>query len=143
VQLSPDECWERLRAAERGVLCTTNARGEIDAVPACFVVVGGLVASPVDRVKPKGTTTLGRAKNLERDATATLLCDHWDGDDWSRLWWVRARLVRRPAHDVGAPLRRDCEDALRAKYAPYRDGEFADVLVFDVTATLGWSGAGP
>ncbi len=129
--------------AERGVLCTTNARGEIDAVPVCFAVVGPHVATPVDRVKPKGTTALGRVENLERDAAATLLCDHWDGDDWSRLWWVRARLVRRSAHDVGAPLRSDCEDALRAKYAQYRDEDFADVLVFDVTQTRGWSGARP
>ena len=86
-----------MRAADHGVLCTSNPRRAIDAVPVCFAVVTRLIVTPIDRVKPKCTTELGRLQNLDRDATATLLCEQWDPDDWSRLWWVRVHLVRRPA----------------------------------------------
>jgi PPOX class probable F420-dependent enzyme len=138
VQLSDEECWERLGQAARAVLCTTNAQGTVDAVPVCFAVVGGRVATPIDRVKPKRTTRLGRIVNLERDPRATLLCDHWDGDDWSRLWWVRARLLRIPGHDVDPPLWHSCAAALEMKYVIYQTSKFEDVLVFDVTDLLGW-----
>ena len=92
MRLTTPECWARLKGAEHGVLCTTNAAGFIDAVPTCLAVVGRRVATPIDTVKPKTTTELGRRKNLDNDAGATLLCEHWDLHDWSRLWWVRARL---------------------------------------------------
>ena len=123
-----------MRAAEHGVLCTTSASGAIDAVPTCLAVVGARIATPIDTVKPKMTTGLGRRANLDRDARATLLCEHWDSDDWSRLWWVRARLVRVPMDGID-----EYEAALRTKYAQYRTTAFAAVLVFEVTRTLGWA----
>jgi hypothetical protein len=116
-----------------------GARQAIDAVPVCFVVVGKVIASPIDLVKAKDTTELGRLKNLDRDATATLLCEQWVRHDWSRLWWVRAQLVRRSGHDLTATLRDECEDALRHKYFQYRGTEFADLLVFNVKAVAGWA----
>ena len=30
--------------------------------------------------------------NLAADPRASLLVEHWDAGDWSRLWWVRADL---------------------------------------------------
>jgi hypothetical protein len=134
VRLTSDECWARLRAAEHGVLCTTNASGAIDPVPTCLVVVGARITTPIDTVKAKTTTDLGRRANLDRDPRATLLCEHWDPHDWSRLWWVRARLVRAPVRDLG-----EYEAALRAKYPQYSTVPFAAVLVFDVSSTLGWA----
>ena len=142
MRLTPDECWSCLRSAEHGVLCTTNARGAIDAVPVCFAVVSELIVTPIDQVKQKETTELGRLRNLDRDPTATLLCDHWSMDDWSQLWWVRARLVRRSDHQVGDELLRECEGALRRKYAQYRGAEFAQLVVLDVRKFVGWSAAG-
>jgi PPOX class probable F420-dependent enzyme len=139
--LSTDECWGFLRAADHGALCTVNGKGGIDAVPVCFAVVGKVVATPIDTVKPKRTTALGRLTNLERDAAATLLCDHWNRYDWSQLQWVRAHLVRRSAHDVSKALQDDCDAALRAKYSQYRDTEFADIIVFTVKSVIGWSAA--
>jgi len=136
VRLRTDDCWARLRAAQHGVLCTTNASGSIDAVPTCLAVVGARIVTPIDTVKPKDTTELGRRKNLDRDAAATLLCEHWDPHDWSRLWWVRARLFRVPRDDLD-----EYEAALRAKYAQYRRAGFAALLVFDVANVLGWSAA--
>jgi len=90
-------------------------------------------------VKPKDTTELGRVKNLDRQATATLLCERWSRHDWSRLWWVRARLVRRPDHDVRASQLEECEAALRERYYQYRGVNFAGLLVFDVTSLTGWA----
>ena len=136
MRLTTDECWARLRGAEHGVLCTTSASGAIDAVPTCLAVVGARIATPIDTVKPKMTTDLGRRANLDRDARATLLCEHWDSDDWSRLWWVRARLLRLPMHDID-----EYEAALRVKYTQYSTAGFAAVLVFDVANVVGWSAA--
>jgi PPOX class probable F420-dependent enzyme len=142
VRLSLAQCWTFLTAAERGVLSTRNQQDTIDAVPVCFAVVGKSVVSPVDRIKPKETVELARVWNARHTGTATLLCDHWDPDDWSRLWWVRAHLVLRP-DPTGelAPL----EDALRRKYRQYADTDFdfAHLLVFDVKRLLGWSAAEP
>ena len=138
VRLTDEDCWAGLRSAEHGVLCTTSATGAIDVVPTCLAVVGQRIVTPIDTVKAKVTTELGRRKNLDRDVAATLLCEHWDSDDWSRLWWVRARLVLLPDQD-GA----EYEAALRAKYVQYRTVAFAAVLVFDVTSTLGWAAVEP
>ncbi|MGA2932582.1 MAG: hypothetical protein ABSE98_10905 [Acidimicrobiales bacterium] len=142
MRLTSDECWSSLRSAEHGVLCTTNARGSIDAVPVCFAIVSKLIATPIDRVKQKDTTTLGRLKNLDRDAGATLLCDHWNLHDWSHLWWVRAYLVRRSGHDVSDALLQECDGALRDKYVQYRETDFAELVLFDVRTLVGWCAAG-
>jgi hypothetical protein len=143
VRLDTDDCWNSLRAADHGVLCTVNEKRSVDAVPVCFAVVGKLIAMPIDTVKAKRTTELGRLSNLERDATATLLCEHWDREEWSQLWWVRAHLVRRSAHDVSNAVREECDATLRGKYAQYRDTEFADVIVFNVKTLVGWSAGAP
>jgi hypothetical protein len=120
-----------------------GADRKVDAVPVCFALVSKVLVTPVDRVKPKTTTNLGRLKNLDRDASATLLCEHWDRLDWSQLWWVRAHLVRRSSHDVGGSLLEECESALRDKYAQYREAGFAQLVLFDVTSLVGWTAIGP
>ena len=143
MRLASDECWRRLSAADHGVLCTTGADRKIDAVPVCFAVVSQFLVTPIDRVKPKATTDLGRLKNLDRDASATFLCEHWDRHDWSQLWWVRAHLVRRTGRDVNGSLLDECDRALRNKYAQYGEAGFAQLLLFDVTSLIGWTAAGP
>jgi hypothetical protein len=125
-----------VRAADHGVLCTTNAAGSIDAVPTCLAVIGERIATPIDTVKPKATTDLARRANLNRDPSATLLCEHWDAGDWTRLWWVRARLVRVHSDEVV-----EYEAVLRAKYPQYVTAAFAAVLVFDVADVAGWTAA--
>jgi hypothetical protein len=121
------------------VLATVHPRRGVDAVPVCFALAGDLVGVPVDRVKPKESVELQRIRNLERDNRAALLCDHWDGDDWSQLWWVRAVLE---SIDAAAVDRSILEDALRVKYVPYRQTEFASLLVFHLEELTGWSAAG-
>ena len=91
MRLDEDEARARLVAHDHGVLSTLHAERGVDAVPVVYVVGGdGHVGVPVDRVKPKASSRLQRERNLEADPRATLLVDHWDRDDWSQLWWVRA-----------------------------------------------------
>jgi hypothetical protein len=140
VRLSLAQCWTFLATAERGVLSTRNDQDTIDSVPVCFAVVGETIVSPVDQIKPKETVDLARVWNARHTGTATLLCDHWDPHDWSRLWWVRAHLVLRgdeTAETAGY------EDALRQKYRQYRGAAFAHLLVFGVERLLGWTAAEP
>jgi hypothetical protein len=119
------------------VLATRHESRGVDAVPVCFVVDGGRVAVPVDLVKPKASSLLQRVRNLDADPRAVLLCDHWDPADWSRLWWVRASLVRIA---VEPDDRRGLGSLLGLKYRQYEDQPFADLLVFEVTGLAGWSG---
>ena len=70
-----------------------HAERGVDAVPVAYAVDDdGYVGVPIDRVKPKASLRLQRERNLEADPRATLLVEHWDRSDWSRLWWVRAEL---------------------------------------------------
>ena len=106
MRLSLAQCWTLLASSDHGVLGTRNHSDTIDAVPVCFAVVGKTVVSPVDQIKPKETVDLARVWNPRHTGTATLLCDHWDADDWSRLWWVRAHLVLREERRPTSPSTR-------------------------------------
>src|SRR6201994_4699125 len=93
MRLAEDEARARLAAHDHGVLCTVHAERGVDAVPVVYALDDdGYVGVPVDRVKPKASSRLQRERNLEADPRATLLVEHWDRRDWSRLWWVRAEL---------------------------------------------------
>ncbi|HMK11243.1 MAG TPA: hypothetical protein VK461_06660 [Acidimicrobiales bacterium] len=128
----------RLERADHGVLSTIHAIRGIDSVPVCFAVVGDLAGIPIDTVKSKRSMRLGRLTNLEADPRATLLVEHWDPDDWTALWWVRASLRQIVADDA---VRADLIDALRAKYPQYADGGIADVIVLRITDVADWSAA--
>jgi PPOX class probable F420-dependent enzyme len=138
MRLDEDEARARLAARDHGVLSTVHAERGVDAVPVVYAVDAGFVGVPVDRVKPKSSTRLQRERNLEADPRATLLVDHWDRDDWSRLWWVRAEL--RFEDPTGR------EEALAARlaerYSQYRDQPFARVLVLRMVAVTGWAAEG-
>jgi PPOX class probable F420-dependent enzyme len=134
MRLAEHEARARLAARDHGVLCTVHPERGVDAVPCVYAVDGeGYVGVPVDRVKPKASTRLQRERTLEADPRAALLVDHWDRDDWSRLWWVRAELR----------LHGGREEALAAllaeRYAQYRDRPFARVLVLRIVAVTGWA----
>jgi PPOX class probable F420-dependent enzyme len=139
VHLDHDEARRRASAAEHGVLATINRTGAPDLVPVCFSIVDDAVAIPVDSVKPKRSTALGRIRNLERDPRATLLLEHWDAADWTRLWWVRASLVRV---NVPAELGGRLVAALRDRYPQYATVDFAAVLTFRIEKIGGWEAAG-
>lgn len=142
MRLAEDEARARLAAHDHGILCTVHAERGVDAVPVAYVVDDdGYVGVPVDRVKPKASLRLQREQNLEADPRATLLIEHWDRDDWSRLFWVRAEL--RWQGDAGAARTAALAAGLAERYPQYRDQPFARVLVLRIVGVAGWSaGAG-
>jgi len=140
VKLDEDEARARLVAHDHGVLATLHPERGVDAVPVAYAVDGDLVGVPVDLVKPKASTRLQRERNLEADPRATLLVEHWDAGDWSRLWWVRTELrwIPSPAADRTDSL----ATLLAERYPQYREQPFARVLVFEIVDLTAWSGAG-
>ncbi len=130
-------CQDLLERSARGILGTLHTERGVDAVPVCFAVDGPTVAVPVDTVKPKHSVDLQRSRNLDADPRAVLLCDHWDATDWTRLWWVRASLVRL---ERVAPMEDRLVSLLSGKYPQYRGRPFADMMVFSVVGLSGWSG---
>lgn len=138
MRLSATEARARLAARDHGVLCTVHAERGVDAVPVVYVVDDGdCVGVPIDRVKPKSSSRLQRERNLEADPRAALLVEHWDRDDWSRLWWVRAELRWRG--DAAPGREAELATLLALAYPQYRDRPFTRVLVFDVIGLTGWT----
>ncbi|EWT00664.1 hypothetical protein N865_14150 [Intrasporangium oryzae NRRL B-24470] len=138
MRLDPEVARARLAAHDHGVLCTIHAVRGVDAVPVVFVVDDdGFVGIPVDVVKPKASTRLQRERNLEADPRATLLVEHWDPRDWSRLWWVRAGLRYEPAPPPGREA--SLAALLARRFTQYRDEPFVRVLVLRVAAVTGWA----
>lgn len=138
MKLTADVARARLVAHDHAVLCTVHPERGVDAVPCVYAVdADGFVAVPVDRVKPKSSTTLQRETNLRADRRATLLVEQWDGDDWSRLWWVRAELhwVDEPGADRVEAL----SALLAERYPQYRDRPFERVLVLRIIRLGGWA----
>ncbi len=87
------------------------------------------------------STRLQRERNLEADPRATLLIEHWDADDWTRLWWVRAELAWQP--EAGADRAAALAAALAGRYPQYHDQPFSHVLAFRIIGIAGWSGHAP
>lgn len=141
MRLATNEAQARLVAHDHGILCTVHAERGVDAVPVAYAVDDdGYVGVPVDRVKPKDSWRLQRERNLEADARATLIVEHWDLGDWSRLWWVRAEL--RWQEDADVDRMAGLATRLAERYAQYRDQPFARVLVLRIVRVAGWAGAG-
>ena len=136
MHLDTAEALRRASEADHGVLATLHRTRGADLVPACFALEDGWLAIPVDSVKPKGSTALGRIRNLERDARATLLVEHWDGADWSRLWWVRLLLLRAEA---SPELTDRLEAGLRRRYPQYATARFVEILTFRIDHVGGWT----
>jgi hypothetical protein len=138
MRLSEDEARARLEALDHGILCTVHAARGVDAVPVAYVVdEDGYVGVPVDRVKPKASSRLQRERNLEHDPRATLLVEHWDRDDWSRLWWVRAEL--RWERDPAAGRVPGLAAGLARRYPQYRNQPFDRILVLRTLRVTGWA----
>jgi PPOX class probable F420-dependent enzyme len=136
MRLAEDEARRRLAVCDHGVLCTVHPERGVDAVPVVYVIdEDGHVGVPVDRVKPKAPGRLQRERNLDADPRGTLLVEHWDRDDWSQLWWVRAELRRDDDAGRAAAL----ADRLAGRFPQYRDQPFDRVLVLRVVGVTGWA----
>lgn len=138
MRLDEDDARSRLSEHVHGVLCTLHPERGPDPQPVVYAVSDdGHVGVPIDRVKPKSRSRLKREDNLAADPRGSLLIEHWDADDWSRLWWVRADLehVGDPAPSVVD----DLVDRLAHTVPQYADKPFHRVLVCRITNVTGWS----
>jgi pyridoxamine 5'-phosphate oxidase-like protein len=160
MRIGDHEARARLQAHDHAILCTVHAERGVDAVPVAYAVDDdGYVGVPVDQVKPKASLRLQRERNLEADPRATLLVEHWDRGDWSRLWWVRAELrwqggtTAAPAALAGraaalagrtaalADRAASLAALLAERYPQYQDQPFARVLVLRIVGVTGWAAA--
>jgi Pyridoxamine 5'-phosphate oxidase len=134
MRLTPEQAKARLAAHDHGILAAVRG---VDAVPVVFAVDDDHVGVPIDTVKPKSSSRLQRERNLETDPRATLIVEHWDREDWTRLWWVRAELL---SVDDAAPARvADLATRLAERYPQYGDQPFSSVLVLRIVTVTGWA----
>jgi len=141
MRLDEQEARSRLREHVHGVLCTLHARRGPDPQPVVYAVSDdGHVGVPIDTVKPKSSSRLQREDNLAADPRGSLLVEHWDPDDWSRLWWVRAELQH--VADPPEALIDELVDRLAGTVPQYADKPFHRVLVCRIEAVTGWSASG-
>jgi PPOX class probable F420-dependent enzyme len=138
--LDEETCLRRIDDAGHGVLSTLYAATEppvraIDSVPVVFCVYDRRILIPVDTIKPKRTTALGRLANVEADPRCTLLVDHY-ADDWDQLWWVR---VHATATVVRDSVSEQHLEALAARYPRYRAvGTVVALMVLEPMIVSGW-----
>lgn len=138
MRLDPDEARTRLAAEVHGVLVTLHPERGPDPQPVVFALSDdGHVGVPIDTVKPKSSTRLRREDNLDADPRGSLLVEHWETEDWSRLWWVRAQLEHVP--DPPTDLTDDLADRLARTVPQYADKPFHRVLVCRVVGITGWA----
>ena len=138
MKLATDEARARLAAHVHGVLATLHPRRGPDPQPVVYAVSDdGHVGVPIDRVKPKASSRLQREDNLDADPRGALLVEHWDAEDWSRLWWVRAELEHVP--DPPTALTDDLAARLARTVPQYADQPFHRVLVCRIVDVTGWS----
>jgi PPOX class probable F420-dependent enzyme len=121
--------WARLANARVAHLATSAPR----VVPVTFAIAGETIYHAVDD-KPKATRRLARLDDLRADPRASLLVDHYDDADWTRLWWVRADGTARILDDAPEAI-----DLLVKKYAQYREQRPAGpIIALDVQRIKGW-----
>ena len=99
-------------------LATVGADGRPHLVPITFAFDGDTLYTAVDH-KPKRTTRLRRLENVAANPGVSVLADHYDEQDWSALWWVRADGVARILAP-NDPQRARVAALLQARYEQYR-----------------------
>jgi PPOX class probable F420-dependent enzyme len=133
--VTAEEARARFADARVARLATADAAGRPHLVPIAFAVAGDTIYSAVD-AKPKRTRALRRLANVRANPAVSLLVDHWDEEDWGRLWWVRAD-GRGRVLDPGDPEARRAVELLRERYPRQQaDGE---VLAMAVERWSGWT----
>jgi PPOX class probable F420-dependent enzyme len=135
--VTPEEARERFAVARVASLATADASGRPHLVPIAFAVAGERIYSAVD-AKPKRTTALRRLANVRENPQVAVLVDHWDDDDWDRLWWARAD-GRGRVLDAGDAEAVGAVALLRERYPLIEPT--GDVLAVDVERWSGWEAA--
>jgi PPOX class probable F420-dependent enzyme len=137
MDLSEPEARERLALARVARLATVGADGRPHVVPFTFAAADDRIVHAVDH-KPKRNTDLRRLRNIRRNPHVSILVDHYDDDEWTRLWWVRADGEARVIEDPEG--RAEAVRLLREKYRQYREREpVGPVVEVRVTRWSGWA----
>lgn len=137
VRLSEDVARSRLGEHVHGVFATLHPERGPDPQPVVYAVHDGHIGVPIDRVKPKASSRLQREDNLAADPRGSLLIEHWDLEDWSQLWWVRAHTEHVP--DPAQSLVDALADRLATTVPQYADKPFHRVLVCRIVGVTGWA----
>ncbi|MFF4750208.1 TIGR03668 family PPOX class F420-dependent oxidoreductase [Streptomyces sp. NPDC002514] len=152
-EMTADEARRRFTAARVARLATVDEAGRPHLVPVVFAVRNAAGGDCTDGIvtavdgKPKTTTRLKRLRNIAAHPAVSLLVDAY-GEDWDRLWWVRADgeagvLGPDAADPVVRAAHRAALGRLRDKYTQYRDHPpTGPVIAVNVTRWTGWR-AGP
>ena len=138
--MTRDEAIAKLGEARVGRLATVRPDGSPHVVPFVFAIVrdrDDLLAFWAVDDKRKEHRTVQRLTNIQANASIEFVVDGYD-DDWSELWWVRAkghaRVVSSPEERTRAIA------ALTAKYRQYEVTPPTDtVIAIEVDRVTGWS----
>lgn len=139
MRLDAEQGLAKLEAQVHGIFATTHPTRGPDPQPVVYAIHDGHIGVPIDSVKPKKSTRLQREDNLDADPRGALLIDLWDGEDWSRLWWVRADTEHVP--DPAPALVEALADKLAGTVPQYADKPFHRVLVCRIVRVTGWAAA--
>ena len=118
-------------------LATITPTGQAHVVPVCYTLQGESLFSAVD-FKPKSTIDLARLENVRAHPGVSLVVDHYDDEQWERLWWVRvdgaARVIDSGVEHTTAL------SMLRSKYPQYaRRRPTGAVIAVDIRRWTGWA----
>jgi PPOX class probable F420-dependent enzyme len=118
-------------------LATIGPEGRPRLVPITFALDGDTIYTAVDQ-KPKVTTRLQRLRNVAADPRVSVLADHYDDEDWSALWWVRADGFATVVDEVTGeePLLLELRDKYRFNYG--MQSMTGPAIVVDVERWSGW-----
>lgn len=127
-----------------GRMATVDGRGEAYLVPICYAFDGERFFTPIDEKPKRSDRPLKRVRNIQETGRASLVIDHYDDEDWSKLAWVMARgtaEVIEPDH----PLHGQAVKRLRDRYRQYESMNLEAspiiALVPDRVTSWGISGA--
>lgn len=137
--LEPQDARARFGVAPVMRLATADPDGQPHVVVTTFAVDGDRLYTAIDQ-KPKTTRNLKRLRNIQDNPKVAALTDHYDPDDWSKLWWARADGTARLLHsheEMQRPL-----DLLAERYPQYqKDRPEGPVIEVTVDKWTGWAGS--
>ncbi len=139
-RLAAATCRRLIAAARHGVLATTGETHP-HQVPIVYAIDGDTLVTAVDH-KPKSTTDLTRAANLARNPRCSVLVEHYDDEDWDRLWWVR--IDGNGAID-GSPTAVAAAGRLLARQFPQylQQPPQGPVVTIAIERLVGWAAVAP
>jgi len=146
MRLSADDARQRFAGGRSAHLAMADDQGRPHLVVVTFAAVGSVVVTAVDS-KPKTTTRLHRLRLIAANPKVSLLVDHYDDADWTRLWWVRAegeaRVLDEPAESADGGAAAQARAWLTAKYPQYAaDPPTGPVIRVEIARWRGWAYAG-